>query len=338
MNKKIVMESLSSKDERQNGFLKSIRGCVECRDKMGNLLFKKDNVITRAGKFFLLEKLLGFVDFTQNSSNLLKIQRGKIGTNGLEPDMGISKTLVDRQLCAFAIGSGGISTASTVGEVKAPSYKDTTLYEPLLFKIENSNFEKDNLSGYTYNQYMPIDADCLYSQNPDLYKEERLSENYRANGTDRKLLSDLKFINSYIQAPVEVISSESGGNAYKLKGLQNGFEFVIDENKDEVHIKFELTIHETDLDCYTAEYRKFNELGLYIANVQGAYGDILDGISTDEIPGYTEVSDTYPATDGNSNVFSKEIKNPELFSHITFNNMDLSSSQEVTFTYYIYIL
>lgn len=289
-NNFIAEDYLGMKDPSLNVEKKGLVGIVEAKDKYGNVLFKKSNIITYEGKKYVLEKIFNSIGF--NDTNPLN-------------------TLVDRCICAFSIGNGA-ATSGSIGNIASPTFKDTALFSSLALSIpdqptdQNTTGDMDKKT-IDYLQYGPR----ITSQVGSLISPNNWMSTMGQN--DGPKVCDMKFIDGFITA----VNERKTGTDFYLLDEKKWTNFENDISVDSNRAQLSVTISENDLDAYgTDEKKKFNELGLYVCPYT---------LDTTEINGFKPVK-------------IPDMSNRILFSHITFNNLDLSISQKITFTYYVYVL
>ena len=109
---------------------------VECRNELGEVLFKKSNTIVLGGRRFTLEKL-----FNVTATNSKLTLNSILGISG---NSDITDAFSKSCVCLFGVGMGG--SGLTFGSVANPSSKESNLYNlvPLQYVDSDTDIKSTN--------------------------------------------------------------------------------------------------------------------------------------------------------------------------------------------------
>lgn len=173
---KILSDKIGLLDKEKN--MTKVKGHVTIRDKQGNILLEKDNLVLFNTRIFLFEHLfkVGYIaGNNQPSKETYNIENHK------------------RSLCLFTLGQGGADINSTPFNPFVPKFNDTGLYTPIFFKkVDTADISDDNPS--------ILNTDIGYVQegtynDKQLYYREYFKCN--ADGSTADVLSEEAQITSY---------------------------------------------------------------------------------------------------------------------------------------------
>lgn len=110
-----------------------LRGEVEVKNELGEVMFKKHNLIVIQGRLFVLEKIF-------NINRPIKLPT-------LSEQLGLPENSVPRvdgpnkeeAVCLFTVGNGG--SELTFGDVHTPNFKDVNLFNPIPFRFLDAGIE-----------------------------------------------------------------------------------------------------------------------------------------------------------------------------------------------------
>ena len=100
-----------------------LKGEVEVRNELGELLFRKHNIILIAGRRFILEKLF---NITPDPSLIMTLNQ-IYGIDEVTPPTTEAGPRKEKCVCLFGVGRGGSDL--TFGSVKKPYAKELELYD-----------------------------------------------------------------------------------------------------------------------------------------------------------------------------------------------------------------
>lgn len=110
------------------------RGVVEMTNELGEVLFKKSNLIVVPGRRFVLEKL-----FNIKSDVLFDNLREQMGIPSPvteNPELEKDMPLREKSVCLFGVGIGGAGL--TFGQVYPPKFAQLKLNQPIPFRYVNT--------------------------------------------------------------------------------------------------------------------------------------------------------------------------------------------------------
>lgn len=122
---------------------------VECRNELGELLFKKSNVILMGGRRFTLEKLFNIRKNGKLTLNEL------LGVNQAEDEVVGDGPRREQAICLFGVGNGG--SGITFGSTIDPKAKETNLYGlvPMRYVDATNDLDGDTKNKYYMRKEMP---------------------------------------------------------------------------------------------------------------------------------------------------------------------------------------
>lgn len=111
----------------------TLRGEVEVKNELGEVLFKKHNLIVIQGRLFVLEKI-----FNVNRPIELPTLAKQLGLPE-SPLNRVNGPMKEEAVCLFMVGNGG--SELTFGDIHAPNFKDVKLFNPIPFRYLKSGEE-----------------------------------------------------------------------------------------------------------------------------------------------------------------------------------------------------
>jgi len=156
INDKILTDSYNIEDSAKvmkPGYY--LRGEVFFTNELGELLFKKDNLILIGGKKFLLEKLF---NITPNSNQQMTLNK-LFDVNTNEPTLVGVGPRRESSVCLFGVGDGG--SGMTFGDVYTPHGKEYNLYNMLPMRYVSKTSDLDSVDKFKY--YMKVTNDTHYA-------------------------------------------------------------------------------------------------------------------------------------------------------------------------------
>lgn len=212
-------------------------GEVETRNELGELLFKKSNIILIGGRRFTLEKLFNITPnpaqrITLNS--LFHVNEAEPPYNGVGPRPG-------RAVCLFGVGRGGSNL--TFGSVKAPTAREYNLYDqvPMRYVLKSDDLTAEERKKY----YLKVEEGDHYAY---YLKTFELAPRLVMKVGDQEYVPDLSDNNP--------IDDTSGA--------------IIDREDVDVYVEIQLKLSAEDVREYFKateglSMARVNELALYIA-------------------------------------------------------------------------
>ena len=142
---------------------------VICTNELGEVLFKKSNVITMGGRRFTLEKLF-------NVNNNDKLTLNEILNVNPTQDKLTNGPLKNQCVCLFGVGNGG--SGATFGDVYNPSNIESNLYGliPIRYVDKDIDLDMETRQMYYMKKELPGDKYGYYlkrfEQNPVIYLKQ----------------------------------------------------------------------------------------------------------------------------------------------------------------------
>jgi hypothetical protein len=117
---------------------------VEFRNELGEMLFKKSNIILVGGRRFTLEKLF---NITPNDNQRITLNN-LFNVNESEPELTGVGPRREKVVCLFGVGRGGSNL--TFGSVKNPNAREYNLYDmvPMRYVDEDSDLTQEEKNKY----------------------------------------------------------------------------------------------------------------------------------------------------------------------------------------------
>lgn len=113
-----------------------MKGEIEILNDLGEVIFKKSNLILIPGRRFVLEKLFN----VKSSDYTFPDLRKQLGIPDLPKNERIPESSMpvrEKCVCLLSVGIGG--SGLTLGDVYHPSYSDLKLKQPIPFKLVNAD-------------------------------------------------------------------------------------------------------------------------------------------------------------------------------------------------------
>ena len=142
---------------------------VICTNELGEVLFKKSNVITMGGRRFTLEKLF-------NVNNNKKLTLNEILEVNATSDTLTTGPLKNQCVCLFGVGNGG--SGHTFGDVYSPTNIESNLYGllPIRYVDKSIDLDMETRQMYYMKKEMPGDKYGYFlkrfEQDPVIYMKQ----------------------------------------------------------------------------------------------------------------------------------------------------------------------
>jgi hypothetical protein len=293
----------------------SIGGLVLVKNRRGDVLLRKNNLVVFRGRLFALEKIFGQPFNTpfsfmpnRNAGNERGSNPETISslTNGVNIGNDL-RNLLNRKVCLFSIGEGGVATNAWFSPSVVPP-TSTALTQRIAFCDT---------------------ASSDYLVNTNFYHAEELAEGAESSKCYYKRLN----------------TKDAGDNFLP--------HWVFDTTTNTLAMMTTLHINESYLSNPSdGQIKRINELALYMANESENYTQLTPNVSGigDYTVGTTIPNDVYILDDGVYTAVYGEFtegvtyfkKGPstftdiEMFSRITFDTESLYANKELIIEYYIF--
>ena len=213
---------------------------VICTNELGEVLFRKSNIITMSGRRFTLEKLF-------NINNQSKLTLNEIlNINPIQENL-TSGPRKEQFICLFGVGNGGSGT--TFGSVYSPASIESNLYGllPMRFVDKATDLDMETRQKYYMKKEMPGDKYAYFlkrfEQDPVIYLKQ-------GDGT---------FVPSD-----DFNKPSSSSSNIALESAEAYIEINLKVNSDDVREYLEWQQEESDNNIFG-----INELGLYFGFQEG---------------------------------------------------------------------